>query len=97
MIFVQTPAKHLRSWAFVLWIESISLRQNNGILLLAVPRGMGKIRLMLGWVSKVMFARQVRGRRRRELRFLLLALLLGFLVCGAIVGLFYVLNAQTPQ
>ena len=52
---------------------------------------------MLGWVSKVLFQRQIKGRRRREMQFLLLALLAGILICGVMAALFYVINQQTPR
>jgi len=52
---------------------------------------------MFAWVSKVLFQRRLRGRRRRELKFLLLAIFLGIIVCGAIAGILYAVNNQLPK
>jgi uncharacterized membrane protein AbrB (regulator of aidB expression) len=64
-------------------------------MLLALPPRTIKIVRMLGWIADVVFARQIRGRRRRELRFLLLAILLGLIVCAVIAGVLYAINNQT--
>jgi len=64
---------------------------------LEVPRNAVKIFYMLGWVSKVLFQRQIKGRRRREMQFLLLALLAGIFICSVMTALFYVIHQQTPR
>jgi hypothetical protein len=58
---------------------------------------MANIQHMLAWVSKVLFGRPTRGRRRRELQFLLLAIIIGVIVCAVIAGVLYVLNCQLPK
>ena len=58
---------------------------------------MANSQYMLAWVSKVLFQRPTRGRRRRELRFLLLAIFIGVIVCAVIAGLLYLLNNQLPK
>jgi hypothetical protein len=66
-------------------------------LLLAVSRDTAKIQRMFAWVSKALFQHRLRGRRRRELRLLLLAIFLGVIVCAAIAGLLYAINNQLPK
>jgi len=52
---------------------------------------------MFAWVSKLLFQHRLQGRRRRELKFLLLAIFLGIIVCAAMFGLLYALNNQLPK
>lgn len=47
------------------------------------------VRYMMNWTARILFPRLVKVRRGREVRFLLVAILLGLPACAAIAGIIY--------